>query len=302
MATQSNFYGVYPPMITCFDEDGNFAWEKQQNVIRFLIEKGVNGLWILGSYGAFPFFTKKERKEIAEMIINEVNGKVSIIDHIGSASTKETIELAKHAQSAGAQAVASVIPYYYSSFAYTEEQIVKHFGALVDSVDIPVFLYNNPRTTGYNVSPELLKRLAEVGVKGVKDSSGNYVQMAEYIMRVQLDYPEFTFFTGTAALLLPSLMLGAQGGVAGTGNAFPEIVVDIYRLFREGKYKEASAQQNLVLKVRDLQGIEGFRPASCYAMLRMRGIDAGTVKAPWKEIPKDKYEYVYQELKRLGVL
>lgn len=302
MSAKPNFYGVYPPTITCFDKNGDFAWEKQRNVISFLLEKGVHGLWILGSYGSFPLLTKEERKKVTEMIIDEVNGRIPIIAHIGSASSKETVELAKHAQSAGATAVASVTPYYYSSFAYTEEQIVQHFKAVVDSVDIPVFLYNNPRTTGYNVSAELLKKLANVGVKGIKDSSGNFVQIAEYIMHVQPDYTDFAFFTGTAALLMPSLMLEAQGGVAGTANAFPEIVVDVYELYKQGKYEEAAKRQNLVLKVRDLQGIDGFRPASCYAMLRMRGIDAGTVRSPWKEMPKDKYEHTYQELNKLGVI
>lgn len=302
MFTQPNFHGIYPPIITCFDKNGDFAWRKQQNVIRFLLEKEVHGLWIIGSYGSFPLLTKEERNEVTELIIDEVNGRIPIITHIGSTSSKETIELAKNAQSAGTNAVGSVVPYYYSSFAYTEEQIVKYFRELVDSVDVPVFLYNNPNTTGYNVSPELLKKLADIGIKGVKDSSGNYIQMTEYIMYVQPDYPDFIFFPGTASLLMPSLMLGAQGGVAGTANAFPEIVIDVYELYKRGKYEEAAKRQRLVLKVRDLQGIDGFRPASCYAMLRMRGIDAGIVRQPWKEMSKDKYKYVYQELKKLEVL
>lgn len=299
--SEKKFRGVYPPTITCFDQDGNFDPDKQRGVIRFLINKKVYGLFITGSYGSFPLMSIEERKQAAEVIFEETDGKVPIIVQIGTPDTKSALQLAKHAENLGASAVASVIPYYFSGFAYSEDQIIEYFRKLVDSVKIPVFLYNNPKTTGYNVSPKLLKKIADVGLKGIKDSSGDIIQMAEYIMYVQPQYTDFTFFTGTASLLMPSLMLGCQGGVAGTANAFPELVVNLYELYQSGEYKDAEMQQRVVLKVRELQGIDGFRPASCYAMLRMRGIHPGTVRQPWKEISKDKYEYVYQELKKLEI-
>lgn len=300
--SEKKFRGVYPPTITCFDQEGNFDPNKQREIIKFLINKKVHGLFIIGSYGSFPLMTIEERKQVAEVIIEETDGKVPIIVQVGSPYTKNALQLAKHAEKSGASAVASVIPFYYSSFAYSEDQIIGYFRKLVDSVKIPVFLYNNPKTVGYNVSPKLLKKIADIGIKGIKDSSGNLTQMAEYIMYVQPQHTDFTFFTGTASLLMPSLMLGCRGGVAGTANAFPEIVVDLYELYQSGKYEDAVIKQKIVLKVRELQGIDGFRPASCYAMLRMRGIHPGSVRQPWKEMPKDKYEYIYRELKKLEVL
>ncbi len=296
------FRGVYPPIITSFDSEGNLALEKQKKVVRFLLDKGVHGLFIIGSYGSFPLMTADERKKVAETILEEVNGEVPVIVQVGSPYTKTALELAKHAEQAGATAIASVIPFYYSSFAYSEDQILIFFKKLVDTVSIPVFLYNNPRTTGYNVSPNLLKKLAEVGVRGIKDSSGNLIQMFEYISQVKPMFPDFVFFTGTAALLLPTLQLGGQGGVAGTANAFPEIVVDIYESYIKGDLKTAMEKQLLVLRVRDLQGIEGFRPASCYTLLKMRGIDPGNPREPWREMSNESYEKVRSELKRLGVL
>ena len=296
------FRGVYPHIITSFDSEGNLALEKQKKVVRFLLDKGVHGLFIIGSYGSFPLMTADERKKVAETILEEVNGEVPVIVQVGSPYTKTALELAKHAEQAGATAIASVIPFYYSSFAYSEDQILIFFKKLVDTVSIPVFLYNNPRTTGYNVSPNLLKKLAEVGVRGIKDSSGNLIQMFEYISQVKPMFPDFVFFTGTAALLLPTLQLGGQGGVAGTANAFPEIVVDIYESYIKGDLKTAMEKQLLVLRVRDLQGIEGFRPASCYTLLKMRGIDPGNPREPWREMSNESYEKVRSELKRLGVL
>lgn len=296
------FRGVYPPTITSFDSEGNFDPKRQREVVRFLLDRKVHGFFIIGSYGSFPLMTTEERKKAAEVILEEVNGEVPVIVQVGSPYTKTALELARHAERAGASAVASVMPFYYSSFAYSEDQIIGYFCKLVDSVSIPVFLYNNPRTTGYNVSPDLLNKLADVGIKGIKDSSGNLTQMFEYMERVKPAHPDFVFFTGTAALLLPTLQLGGQGGVAGTANAFPELVVDVYESYMRGDLKTATEKQLLVLRVRDLQGIEGFRPASCYAMLRMRGLNPGTLREPWKEMSEENYRKVERSLEQLGVL
>jgi dihydrodipicolinate synthase/N-acetylneuraminate lyase len=102
--------GVIPPVITAFDKQGNFDEKAQREILRFLVPH-VQGFYPLGTYGSGPLMTTDERKKVAEVIIDEVNGKVPVIIHVGSISTAQAVELAKHAEAAGADAVAAIPPY-----------------------------------------------------------------------------------------------------------------------------------------------------------------------------------------------
>ncbi|HEY8542173.1 MAG TPA: dihydrodipicolinate synthase family protein, partial [Pseudothermotoga sp.] len=163
----NRFKGVIPPMLTAFDETGNLDINRTKNIAKFLKDK-VDALFICGTYGSGPLMNQEEKERVIEAVSQEVNGKIPIIVMVGSASTKETVEIAKYAEKMGAAAVASVCPYYY---AHSEENILGFFSELVSTVDIPVYVYNNPKTVGYPVTPKLLRKLYEVGVKGLKDSS-----------------------------------------------------------------------------------------------------------------------------------
>lgn len=300
--SSTNITGILPPLITSFTETGEIYEKGIRNVVNFLLERGVHGFFITGSYGSFPLMTEQERKRVVEIILNEVAGRVPVIVQVGAPSTAMTIELAKHAESVGAAAVSSVVPFYYSGFAYKETHIIGHFEDLVKSVNIPVYLYNNPKTTGYCVSPSLLLKLADVGVRGLKDSSGDFMLFAEYIREVGSKYPDFNFMTGTVGLLYPAFLLGAKTCVAGTANVLPEVVLELYNAILQGDHKRAAELQLTLIEVRKLQAIEGFRPAGCYSILRMRGVDPGTCRKPWREISSENYRIVEQRLKALGLL
>ena len=180
-------------------------------------------------------------------------------------------------------AVASVVPFYYSGFAYKDEDFVAHYAALCEAVDIPVYAYNNPKTTGFQMSPELIVQLAAVGVSGMKDSSGDYAYLVEVIRELDKKAPNFNVMSGSASLYQPLSYQGARGCVAGTSNAFPELLVALDQALQDGDLLQASELQSSIIALRKIQNIQGFRPASCYTLLRMRGLDVGTVRAPWVE-------------------
>ena len=126
-------------------------------MIGYLMSEGVHGFFINGSYGSAILMTVEERKRVAEIIHDEVKGRLPIITHVGEASTRATIELAKHAEGLGSAAVAAVAPYYYSGAnAYDEGQIIRHFADIAASVRVPTFIYNNPRTSGYNLTSRIV--------------------------------------------------------------------------------------------------------------------------------------------------
>ena len=300
--SETKLRGILPPMITPFTPEGEIYEKGLNEIIEFLITRGVHGLFAIGSYGSFALMTTDERKRLAHRIIKIVDGRVPVVVQVGSPSTRTSVELARDAQDAGAVAVAAVVPFYYSGFAYKDVEIVDHFETLVGAVDLPVWIYNNPKTTGFSLKTALLKKLAAVGVTGMKDSSGNFMDFLEWVNEVRPDYPDFSFMAGTVGMLQPTYYQGAPGCVAGTANAFPELVVELYDALQAGDVKKASELQAKVIAVRMYQQTSGFRPAACYPLLRWRGVDAGTVRKPWRELNDKELAHMRAGMEKLGVL
>jgi 4-hydroxy-tetrahydrodipicolinate synthase len=289
-------------MTTAFTTDGKIHHPGIVSTVNFLLERKVDGLFILGSYGSGPAMEQEERKEATCAILDAVQGRVPVIVHAGAASTVSTVELARHAQDAGAAAVAAVMPYYYSSIAYNDGDIVRHYDTLVKAVTVPVYAYNNPRTTGFSIGSDLLKNLVRTGVKGLKDSCGDYMLLAEFINEIAPIDPEFHFMIGTVGLIEPAFLLGVKSCIAGTAVVFPELIRQLYDIMEQGDFVEASKLQAKVIAIRKIQAITGFRPAACYPLLRMRGVDAGTVRRPWSEPTEEQCSVMAENLQRLGVL
>jgi 4-hydroxy-tetrahydrodipicolinate synthase len=297
------FEGIYPPTITSFTDSGDIYEEGIRHVIRYLMREGVHGFFINGSYGSCALMTSDERKRVAEIIHDEVSGRLPIITHVGEASTRATIELAKHAESFGSAAVAAVVPYYYSGAnAYDEGQIIRHYADIAASVRVPTFIYNNPKTSGYTLTPELLAKLVQVGVIGMKDSSGSFTLLGEFNQAAIRMNPDFICMSGSVGLMQPAFNIGIKGCVSGTANAFPELVVSLYKALEAQDWEKSKQLQNLVIAQRKIQAAGGFRPAGCYTFLKLKGIDCGTVRRPWREPNEQETRYMKEEAIKLSLL
>jgi dihydrodipicolinate synthase/N-acetylneuraminate lyase len=152
------FTGLMPAMVTPFDERGEVDLEATEAVVERFIEAGVDGISPLGSTGEFSHLTGEDRKRFAEEVVRIVAGRVPLGVGVGAAGTKEMVELARHAESAGADAVLVVSPFYWK---VGEEALFKHFATVAESVDVPVVIYNLPMLTGIDLSPSLIARVAE---------------------------------------------------------------------------------------------------------------------------------------------
>lgn len=164
---RKNISGVIAPIITPFDNNGKVDEYTFKNLIDFLSNK-VHGLFVCGTYGSGPAMSINDRKKVTELVVKHVNGRIPIIVHVGASSLDDVIELSLHAQDSGAQAVSSVPPFYYK---YTQDEIIRFFEKLASKIDIPVFIYNNPRTTGLSIEIETLKILKKMEMTGIKDST-----------------------------------------------------------------------------------------------------------------------------------
>ena len=163
------FSGLMPAMVTPFDEDGKVDLEATGAVVERFIRAGVSGVSPLGSTGEFSYLTGDERRRFAEEVTKIVAGRVPVVIGVGSDGTREAVELARHAESAGADAVLLVSPFYWK---VGEEALFRHFAAVADAVGIPVVAYNLPMLTGIDLSPALIARLAAEcpNIVGLKDT------------------------------------------------------------------------------------------------------------------------------------
>jgi len=286
--------GIIPPMLTAFDKKGDFDPTAQKEIVKFLVDK-VQGFYPCGTYGSGPLMSSEERKEVAEVVINEVNGRVPVILHVGGCSTRSVVDLAKHAESAGADFVAAVPPTYYG---FGDDAVERHFRALVEAVSIPVFIYNNPKATGVTVKAKLLATLADLGVAGIKDSSFEIISFWDLMWAVKK--PDFIQVIGTEALILPAVSMGAQAAVCGLANAIPEPVVELFEAISQGDMKRGAVLQEKVSKMRDIMHLAPTLPM-IQAVLREQGVNVGYPRLPFVFPEKSLIDRAMSEFRALGV-
>lgn len=294
------FNGIIPPLLSSFTKDGEIYEKGIRELVKFTLPY-VDGYYPVGTYGCGPLMSVDERKRTLEIILDEVNGKVPVVPHVGHSGTQPTVELAKHAKAAGAAGVGAIAPYYSPNLP--EESLFRHFAALIDAVneeEFPVFVYNNAHYSQNTITPKLLSRLAEYGLRGCKDSSFDIVNFFNF-QNVISKYPDFNLIVGTEAFFMGAFDAGATGMICGLGNAFPELMRKMVDAYKKGDRNEAMELQRLVLKVRDLTK-SGPTVPILHDILKTRGIAAGLGRSPYMEIDPTTSAKVTAGLKALGLL
>ena len=201
---------------------------------------------------------------------------------VGATDTNTTLELAKHAESVGVDAVAAVTPCYYR---HTEDVIIQYYKDLIDSTSLPVLAYNNPKYSNFCISGDLLKKLADLGLQGVKDSSADIALFYDFMAKV--DNEGFLFLIGSQTHLVPAVVGGAHGVVSGLSNAFPGFIKEIYQACKDGDFKKARDMQLKANLLRSVTG-DGILVPFYHAVLPMLNVDIGVPKKPF--LPRSEQE------------
>lgn len=275
--------GVITALVTPFTRNGEVDEEALREIVQFQLKSQVNGFYPLGTTGTGPAMQTTERKRVAEIVVEEANGRVPVIVQIGASEPIISLELARHAEKIGADAVASLTPYYYHPGA---EAIIEYYEAVSRATNLPLFVYNIPQNTGFNVDAKLLERLSKIPkVVGIKDSSGDFTQLLDFLHNVPED---FNVITGTDSYLFSALCAGIHGGVSAVANAFPEHFVEIYQAY---KAKNLEMGKTLQLKARGLRNALSTPPiAPILETLRMRGLRSGYVRLPLRSMHAQEIE------------
>jgi len=278
MSKNTPLRGIYTPNIVPLDTRGEIDEPELRKYVDWLIERGVHGLYPNGSTGEFTRFTVEERRRIIEIMADQTRGRVPILAGAAEANTRETIKACEHYHSLGVRAVAIVSPFYYK---LTPAGVYAYFKEIADNSPIDVTLYNIPMFASPIDVPTVL-RLAEEcpRVAAIKDSSGDLPHMMRMIAAVRPVRPEFAFFTGWDAALMPMLLIGCDGGTNATSGVVPEITRKLYDLTLSGKLDEARELQYRLLKLFDAMLFSAEFPEGFRAALRLRGFSTGTGRQP----------------------
>ncbi len=295
------FSGLMPAMVTPFDERGDVDLEATEAVVERFIGAGVSGISPLGSTGEFSHLTGGERKRFAEEVTKMVAGRVPVVIGVGSSGTREAVDLARHTESVGADAVLVVSPFYWK---VGEEALFRHFAAVAEAVGIPVVIYNLPMLTGVDLSPALISRLAAEcpNVAGLKDTVTEYDHVVGVLQAVKPMRPDFSVLSGWESLILPSLLAGADGSICAFANVAPELFVELVRTAQNGDLGEAAELHRRVLSLMTL-GAHSDPPIGAIklAMGKLGVPISPTVRGPALPAPPESHEAIEAILEGAGL-
>lgn len=283
MRDLNKYRGIFPAFYACYDSAGRVDGGAVRALARHLLEKGVHGLYVGGSSGECIYHSAADRRLTLEQVMAEVGGKLTVIAHVACNSTRESQDLAAHAQDLGVDAIAAIPPIY---FHLPPAAIAAYWNAISAAADQTDFIiYNIPQLAGVSLTVPLLREmLKNPRCIGVKNSSMP-------VQDIQMWHDEGAFvFNGPDEQLLSGLAAGAEGGIGGTYGVMPELYLAIYRLFQAGRMEEARRIQNdccrIIYKMCAAQG-------NMYAVIkeilrRDGGPDIGSVRAPLSTLaPED---------------
>lgn len=291
-------YGIIPPVVTPFTDDGKFNEKAFKKIVNHLIECGVHGIFPLGTTGEFYAFDKDEIRYIFEATKDEVRGRVPIYAGASHITTRGVIERVHIAQDVGFDAVSVLTPMFVSQ---TQDELYEYYKTIAENTDLPVIMYNNKPKTNVTIEPRTVARLAEIdNIIGIKDSTGDFTNSAEYL-RLTKGNEKFSVLIGRDTLIYAGLCSGAAGSIASCANVAPRLVADIYDKFKAGDLEGALDAQFALNPLRIACNMGTF-PEVIKEGLELEGFDAGTCLAPIRPLSGEQREALRVLLKDMGLI
>ena len=272
------YQGIFPAFYACYDENGEVSPERVRNLTKYFIEKGVKGIYVCGSSGECIYQSVEDRKLTLESVMEEAKGKLTVIAHVACNNTKDSVELAHHAESQGVDAIAAIPPIY---FRLPEYSIAAYWNAISSAAPNTDFIiYNIPQLAGTALTQSLLtEMLKNPQVKGVKNSS---MPVQDIQIFKAMGGEDFTVFNGSDEQLISGRIMGADGGIGGTYGAMPELILKENELINEMKLEEArKIQYDVNSIIYKLCSGHGNMYAMIKEVLRINSsLDIGGVREP----------------------
>ena len=273
MPAKTSFRGSFTALVTPF-KNGSIDEKAFRDLIDWQIAEGTSGLVPVGTTGESPTLSHDEHKEVVEWCVDQARGRVPVVAGAGSNSTKEAIDLARHAQAAGADAVLVVTPYYNKP---TQEGLYQHFKAINDAIGIPILIYNIPPRSVIDMSIETMQRLHELkNIAGVKDATANMSRVSQQRAAMGEDFNQLS---GEDITALGFMAHGGHGCISVTSNVAPRLCAEFQAACLRGDFAAAVKLQDKLAPLHINLFVE-TSPAPVKYALSLLGKCANTLRLP----------------------
>ena len=262
------FSGVMTAIVTPF-RDGKVDEEAFRRLIDWQIEEGVNGLVPVGTTGESATLSHEEHRQVIEICVDQVKGRVKVLAGAGSNNTIEAIQLTEFAKKAGADGALLITPYYNKP---TQEGLYQHYAAVAKAVDLPIVPYNVPGRTGCNMLPETIGRLARdfSNIVGIKEATADLIHVSDLVEQC----PEgFQILSGDDFTVLPHIAVGGCGVISVTANVAPKLMADLCKATLAGDMDEARRLHFKLMPINRAMFLETNPIPVKTAVCMMRGLD-----------------------------
>ena len=290
MRNLDKYKGVIPAFYACYDEKGEISPERVQKLAQYFIDKGVKGVYVNGSSGECIYQSVEDKKIVLENVMKVAKGKLTVIAHVACNNTKDSMELAAHAESLGVDAIASIPPIY---FRLPDHAIAKYWNDISSAAPNTDFvIYNIPQLAGVALSTSLFAEMRKnPRVIGVKNSSMPVQDIQMFKADAGDDY---IIFNGPDEQFISGRVIGADAGIGGTYGVMPELFLKMNELVKAGKLEEARpiqyAANSVIYK---MCSAHGNMYAVIKAILKLNeGLDIGSVRAPLAELTLEDMKIV----------
>ena len=295
MAATSNFRGSFTALVTPF-KNGALDEDAFRKLVNWQIEQGSHGLVPVGTTGESPTLSHDEHHKVVEWCIQEAKGRVPVIAGAGSNSTKEAVDLARHAEKAGAAGALVVTPYYNKP---TQEGMFLHFKAVNDAIGIPIIIYNIPPRSVVDMSVETMTRLFELkNIAGVKDATANLARVSQQRHAMG---PDFVQLSGEDMTALAYMAAGGHGCISVVANVAPKLCANLMSAVLKGDYVEGLKIQDRLVPLHDAifkePGLAGAKHG-----LKLLGRIAEDVRLPLVPVTPPTGKTIHEAMVYAGLL
>lgn len=268
MAKKAKFYTA---VITAFHEDGSLDFEGNRAVYEHLIEKGSDGIILMGSTGEFPSLTMEDAKALTELALDTIRGRMDVIVGTARMLPAESVELSNYALEHGANGVILISPWY---FKLSDASIEDFYDKTVPYIKGNVYLYNFPGCTAHELSPELVLKLRRkyANIKGCKDTVKNFEHTRRLCTTLLPEFPDFEIYSGYDEFLIPNVMAGGSGCIGGLTNMAPEIFIRLVHAVNEKDWDKAAELQKIVNRMMEMFDISSPFLTAVKRAMKLRGI------------------------------
>lgn len=292
MKDLTKYKGVIPAFYACYDENGEISQERVKSLVQYFIDKGVKGIYVNGSSGECIYQSVEDRKQIIEAVMEVAKDKLTVINHVACNNTKDSIELAKHSESVGVDAIAAIPPIY---FKLPEYSIAAYWNAMSEAAPNTDFIiYNIPQLAGVALTGSLYATMRQnPRVIGVKNSS---MPVQDIQMFVAAGGEDYIVFNGPDEQYLGGRLMGAEAGIGGTYGVMPDLFLKLESLIQERDLDTAKKLQYAINEViyKMVSGKANMYAVAKEVLRLNEKLDLGSVRQPLEALAEGDLEVAKQ--------